>query len=167
MPANDKESRPVFGSVYRLGRDDPHYQADRVDKFCKFSAHMIDACSRQLREQQRQGRKIWDAKRWLQEQNQQLQQALQESKKVADEPRHVSGQTLCDGLRQFAIERWGRLAMLVLGSWNVHTTRDFGEIVYLLIANKWMSAQPSDDIDHFNDVYDFKTVFKDHFRFAG
>jgi len=86
-------------------------------------------------------------------------------KKVVDEPSHVSGQTLCEGLKQLAIEKWGRLAMLVLANWNIKTTRDLGEIVYLLIKHKWMSAQPTDSIDDFNDVYDFKTVFKDQFKF--
>jgi hypothetical protein len=28
-----------------------------------------------------------------------------------------------------------------------------------------MKAQPNDSIEDFNDVYDFKTVFKDHFTF--
>jgi uncharacterized repeat protein (TIGR04138 family) len=55
--------------------------------------------------------------------------------------------------------------MLVLNGWNIKTTQDFGEIVYLMIINKWMSAQPTDSIDDFNDVYDFKTVFKDQFEF--
>jgi uncharacterized repeat protein (TIGR04138 family) len=87
------------------------------------------------------------------------------AKKIATEPRHVSGQTLCEGLKRFAIEKWGRLAMLVLSTWGVKTTRDFGEIVWLMIEHKWMSAQPTDSIDDFNDVYDFKTVFKDKFEF--
>jgi uncharacterized repeat protein (TIGR04138 family) len=87
------------------------------------------------------------------------------AKKVLSEPSHVTGQTLCEGLRKSAIEKWGRLAMLVLNSWNIKTTRDFGEIVYLMIENKWMSAQPTDSIDDFNDVYDFKTIFKDQFEF--
>jgi uncharacterized repeat protein (TIGR04138 family) len=85
--------------------------------------------------------------------------------KVTSEPTHVSGQTLCHGLEKLAFERWGRLAMLVLNNWNIKTTRDFGEIVYLMIEYKWMSAQTSDSIDDFNDVYDFKTVFKDQFTF--
>ncbi len=80
-------------------------------------------------------------------------------------PSHVSGQILCEGLRKMAIEKWGKLAILVLNSWNIKTTRDFGEIVYLMIRNKWMSAQPTDSIDDFNDVYDFKTVFKKQFQF--
>ena len=81
------------------------------------------------------------------------------------ESKHVSGQKLCEGLREMALEKWGRLAMLVLNSWGVKNTRDFGEIVFCLIKHKWMSAQPTDSIDDFDDVYDFKTVFKDQFEF--
>lgn len=81
------------------------------------------------------------------------------------EPRHVDGQSLCESLRQLALKKWGRLAMLVLNSWSVKTTRDFGEIVYLMVENEWISAQPADSIDDFNDIYDFKTVFKERFKF--
>ncbi len=87
------------------------------------------------------------------------------AKNVATEPKHVSGQTLCDGLRELAIEKWGRLALLVLNTWGLKTTNDFGDIVYLMIKNEWMSAQPNDSIDDFNNVYDFKIVFKDQFAF--
>ena len=83
-----------------------------------------------------------------------------------DEPHHVSGQTLCDGLRRFAHEKYGRMSICVLHGWKIHTTRDFGEIVYSLIDHEWMSAQPGDTIDDFNDVYDFETVFKKQFDFT-
>ena len=84
---------------------------------------------------------------------------------LAKEPRHVSGQTLCEGLRRMAVEKYGRLALLVLNSWGLRTTRDFGEIVYTLIDHEWMSAQPTDTIDDFNAVYDFRTALKDQFQF--
>jgi uncharacterized repeat protein (TIGR04138 family) len=87
------------------------------------------------------------------------------AKKVANEPKHVSGQILCEGLRKLAVEKWGPLSLLVLNTWGIQSTRDFGEIVWLMIKNEWMSAQPSDSIDDFDDVYDFKTVFKDRFVF--
>jgi len=87
------------------------------------------------------------------------------AKNVAAEPKHVSGQTLCEGLRKLALEKWGRLAPLVLNTWGIETTRDFGEIVYLMITHQWMSAQPSDTIEDFDNVYDFKAVFKDQFEF--
>ena len=85
-------------------------------------------------------------------------------KKIVKQPDHVNGRTLCLGLSRLAIEKWGRLAKLVLNSWSIKTTRDFGEIVYLMIKNKWMSAQPSDSIDDFNEVYNFETVFKTQFK---
>jgi len=87
------------------------------------------------------------------------------AKNVATEPKHVSGQTLCEGLKKLALEKWGRLAPLVLNTWGIQKTRDFGEIVYLMISHQWMSAQPSDSIEDFDNVYDFKTVFKDQFEF--
>ena len=87
------------------------------------------------------------------------------AKRIADEPRHVTGQTLCEGMRKLAVEKWGRLALLVLKTWGVESTRDLGEIVYLMIRHKWMSAQPTDSIEDFDDVYDFQAVFKDQFEF--
>jgi len=87
------------------------------------------------------------------------------AKKSLSEPSHVTGQSLCMGLRSLAIEKWGRLAIAVLESWNITTTRDFGEIVYLMVRHKLMSTQPTDSIDDFDDVYDFDTVFKKQFKF--
>jgi len=78
---------------------------------------------------------------------------------------HVSGQMLCEGLRQLALKKWGRLAALVLAHWGIKTTRDFGQIVFLMVQHALMSAQPTDSIDDFNNVYDFETVFKKQFRF--
>ncbi|MCK4752606.1 MAG: hypothetical protein KAS75_04105 [Planctomycetes bacterium] len=87
------------------------------------------------------------------------------TKKIIDEDDHVTGQALCEGLKRLAVEKWGRLAMLVLNTGGVKSTRDFGEIVYMMIKNKWMSAQTTDSIDDFNERYDFKTTFKDNFKF--
>ena len=87
------------------------------------------------------------------------------AKKITNEPGHISGQVLCEGLRRFALEKWGRLAMLPLNAWGIKTTRDFGEIVYMMIKHQWMNAQPTDSVDDFNDVYDFKTALKEEFKF--
>jgi len=74
-------------------------------------------------------------------------------------PRHVSGQQLCEGLRLLAFESWGSLAQAVLASWNVRTTRDFGEMVFLLIRLELMGNQDSDRIEDFDDVYNFDEAF--------
>lgn len=75
------------------------------------------------------------------------------------ESRHVSGQELCQGLRTLALRRWGLLAKTVLDHWNVHRTRDFGEIVYFLVRFDRMATQESDSINDFDDVYSFDDAF--------
>jgi uncharacterized repeat protein (TIGR04138 family) len=74
-------------------------------------------------------------------------------------PRHVSGQQLCEALRRVALERWGLLAGEVLAHWNIRRTRDFGDMVYLLISLGVMGKQDSDRLEHFDDVYDFDEAF--------
>ena len=74
-------------------------------------------------------------------------------------PRHVTGQQLSEGLRDLAIERWGALAPLVLRSWNIRSTLDFGRMVFLLIDLKLMGKQDTDRLDDFDEVYDFDSAF--------
>jgi uncharacterized repeat protein (TIGR04138 family) len=80
-----------------------------------------------------------------------------------DVPRHISGDELAWGLAKVARKRWGRLAALVLTEWGVHSTRDFGEIVYLMIDNGWMTSQETDTIEDFDDVFDFNEVFEQQY----
>jgi uncharacterized repeat protein (TIGR04138 family) len=79
--------------------------------------------------------------------------------RVGTEPRHVTGQQLATAAAQLALRNWGRLARTVLARWNIHTTRDFGEMVYLLIRLGVLGRQESDRIEDFDDVFDFDTVF--------
>lgn len=73
--------------------------------------------------------------------------------------RHISGQQLCWGLRDFALNRWGMLALPVLESWNVKTTKDFGRIVFGFIECDMMQKQPRDCVDDFDDIYAFDEAF--------
>jgi len=73
--------------------------------------------------------------------------------------RHVSGQQLCFGLRDLAIERFGLLAPLVLHHWNVERTEDFGRIVFAMIDVGLMSKTDEDSLDDFRAVYDFEEAF--------
>ena len=78
---------------------------------------------------------------------------------------HITGRQLCLGLAELALKNWGRLARVVLNYGGVKNTRDFGEIVYLLIRHNWMSAQPEDSIEDFNNIYDFESFFEKNFKF--
>lgn len=73
--------------------------------------------------------------------------------------RHVSGQQLCMGLRDCAIDQFGLLAPVVLAAWRIHRTEDFGRMVFALIEVGAMSKTPHDTLDDFRGVYDFTEAF--------
>ena len=73
--------------------------------------------------------------------------------------RHVSGAQLCQGLRALALNRWGLLSRQVLNRWNIDGTRDFGEIVFMMVENGWMQKEPGDSLEDFENVYEFETAF--------
>jgi uncharacterized repeat protein (TIGR04138 family) len=70
--------------------------------------------------------------------------------------RHVSGQDLCWALKGLAHKQYGLMAKLVLASWGVHSTADFGTIVYNLIGIGKMSKSHDDRREDFDNVYDFE-----------
>lgn len=72
---------------------------------------------------------------------------------------HVTGQQLCMGLREFAIQQYGMLAPAVLRHWNIRRTEDFGRIVYAMIDGGVLSRTAEDSIDDFAGVFDFSEAF--------
>ena len=49
-----------------------------------------------------------------------------------DARRHVSAAELAWACRDFALEQFGMLASAVMTHWGIHTTDDFGQIVFML-----------------------------------
>jgi len=47
--------------------------------------------------------------------------------------RHVTGQELLGGIRDFTLEQFGPMAMTVLEEWGIHQCEDFGEIVFNMV----------------------------------
>ena len=76
-----------------------------------------------------------------------------------DQDRHVSGQELCMGLRDYAIEQYGLLAPMVLELWHVHRTEDFGRMVFAMIDQGLMHRRADDTLEDFCSVYDFREAF--------
>jgi uncharacterized repeat protein (TIGR04138 family) len=80
--------------------------------------------------------------------------------------RHISGQEMCYALKQLAHEKYGYMAKLVLAGWGIHSTSDFGEIVYNLIRIGKMSKSANDRREDFDDVYDFEQALVREYRIA-
>jgi len=76
------------------------------------------------------------------------------------EETHITGQDLCWGLRDYALNRWGLLAPVVLHNWNISSTMDFGTIVFAMVDAGWMAKRDNDTINDFSNVYDFRAAFE-------
>jgi uncharacterized repeat protein (TIGR04138 family) len=80
--------------------------------------------------------------------------------------RHVKGQDLCVALRHLAHQQYGYMAKLVLASWGIRNTSDFGEIVFNLIKIGKMSKSENDRREDFDNVYDFDQALVKDFVIA-
>ncbi len=78
--------------------------------------------------------------------------------------RHVSGQELADGIRQFALQEFGPITKTVLNQWGIFTTEDFGSIVFLLISKGIFGKSDEDSPGDFSGRYDFDKAFRDPFQ---
>ena len=87
-------------------------------------------------------------------------EALDYTVKQLERKRHISGRELCEGIKNLAIEQFGALAVMVFNIWGVRTTADFGNMVYNLVDAEMMSRSEEDSREDFNDVYDFREVFR-------
>ena len=73
--------------------------------------------------------------------------------------RHITGQELCEGVREYAMDQFGPLARTVLNYWGIFKTEDFGRIVFALVEVGILRKQAEDKIEDFRDMYDFEKVF--------
>ena len=77
---------------------------------------------------------------------------------------HLTGQQLCEAIRQLALGQFGLMARVVFESWGVRETGDFGEIVYNLIEIGLMKKSAADRREDFNDVFQFADAFERDFK---
>jgi uncharacterized repeat protein (TIGR04138 family) len=65
---------------------------------------------------------------------------------------HVSGQELLAGIREYALTRYGPMAMMLLEEWGVHSCEDFGEIVFNMVEN---GGSPTFTLEDIRDLRAF------------
>lgn len=80
-------------------------------------------------------------------------------KQQPEHERHVTGKELLDGIRVFALDEFGPMAFTVFAEWGIHSTRDFGEIVFSLVECGRLGKTEKDSREDFNGIYDFEETF--------
>ena len=93
-------------------------------------------------------------------------QKLHGKQKDPKASRHVTGQDLCEGLRDVALAQWGRLARTVLRRWNITSTLDFGRMVFAMVDAGLMQKTDEDSIEDFRNVFDFRATFEAEYQIA-
>ena len=93
-----------------------------------------------------------------------LMRTLKPVQEKEKKPRQITGAELSAGLREYALDQYGPLAMTVLNRWGLRTTRDFGEIVFLLLEAGLLGKTEEDKIEDFDDLFDFDAAFRAPFR---
>lgn len=98
-----------------------------------------------------------------------LREALDFTIKLLEKPlegpgRHVSGQELLEGIRQFALKEFGPMALRVLNHWGIRRTEDFGELVFNMVGAGILGKTDDDRKEDFHGGYDFDSAFAKPFR---
>jgi uncharacterized repeat protein (TIGR04138 family) len=85
------------------------------------------------------------------------------SRDIAD--RHVSGQQLLEGIRQYALKSYGPMTVFALREFGLHSCEDFGEIVFNLVEHGqgMFGKTDQDSRDDFKPGYDFEVAFRHPF----
>lgn len=85
-------------------------------------------------------------------------------REVGTRTRHITGQELLEGLREYALKEYGPMALTVLAEWGIHRSEDFGDIVFNMVEHGILSKTEADSREDFRGGYDFEQAFRSPFR---
>lgn len=71
---------------------------------------------------------------------------------------------LLDGIRLYALNEFGPMAITVLDFWGVRSTEDIGNIVFALVDVGVFSKTENDTLEEFRKGYSFEDAFLSPFR---
>ncbi len=77
--------------------------------------------------------------------------------------RHVSGQELLGGIREFALAQFGPMTITVLEDWGIRSCGDFGVIVFNMVECSLLAKTEKDTREDFTGGYDFDEAFRKPF----
>ena len=82
------------------------------------------------------------------------------SKENKGNVRHITGQELLGGLRQYALHQYGPMTSTLLEEWGIRTCGHFGEIVFNMVETGLLAKTEKDTRDDFQTGYDFVDAFQ-------
>lgn len=86
------------------------------------------------------------------------------SKANKNQVRHISGQELLNGIREYALITFGPMTTTVFEEWGIRSCADFGNMVFLMVENNLLRKQDQDSPDDFKNGYSFDEAFRKPFQ---
>ena len=77
--------------------------------------------------------------------------------------RHISGQELLAGIREYALRQFGPMTITVFEEWNIRECRDFGELVFNMVESGMLAKTEKDSRADFEGGYNFDDAFRKPF----
>lgn len=77
--------------------------------------------------------------------------------------RHVSGQELLAGIREYALQQFGPMVITVFEEWGIRSCADFGEMVFVMVEHSLLAKTDRDTRADFENGYDFHEAFREPF----
>ena len=93
-------------------------------------------------------------------------QALHSVIQALDEPRHITGRELTEGVRELAIGSYGPLARTVLQHWGIHETEDVGRVVFAMVEQGVLVKEDADRPEDFENLFDFEEAFEANYPWS-
>ena len=93
-----------------------------------------------------------------------VREALDYAVGQLEAPRHISGEELLFGVREYALSQFGPMARRVLMEWGITSCEHIGEMVFLLVDAGLLGKTEEDRIEDFKKGYDFKEAFDSPFK---
>ena len=84
--------------------------------------------------------------------------------KLSDPVRHVTGQELLNGIRDFALKEFGPMVPTVFEEWGITRCEDFGELVFNMVEIGLLAKTEKDSREDFKNGYSFDEAFRKPFR---
>jgi uncharacterized repeat protein (TIGR04138 family) len=97
-----------------------------------------------------------------------VREALDHTQKTLEksgkgEVRHVTPRELLDGIRAYALQQYGPMALMILNEWGVRSCEDFGEIVFSMVESHLLAKTEKDSREDFKHGYAFEEAFRQPF----
>ena len=93
-----------------------------------------------------------------------VMEALAFTQRKIQSIKHVTGDKLLEGIKELLLQKYGPMTMTVLQHWGIHTTEDFGNIVFNLVENRVLSKSTDDTVESFRNGFSFDEVFNRGYR---